>query len=138
MATRIRDLAVDLMGFGLLVGLVACGSTSDAGSEQNVTTTSASPTTDATEVQGPCSENVILNRVFDEEMVSGCIQVSGVTTITCDDGSVLALIDISGSPVVVTAGSRPQQVGDDVAAPLDPPQPQRFEIDRAKLLSLCP
>lgn len=131
----VRRLAVVAVGFGLAAAMGGCTSSSDAANAPGATSTS---TTSTTKVSGPCSENVILRRVFDEEMVSGCLQISGVTSETCDNGSIVGLIDISGTPLIVVAGSSPQRVDDDVAAPLDPPQPQRFEVDRRELLTFCP
>ena len=137
MRALVWRLAVVAVGFSLAAGMGGCTSTSDAPDGPGALTSSTS-TTSSTKVSRPCSENVILGRVFDEEMVSGCLRISGVTSETCDDGSIVGLIDISGTPIVVVAGSSPQRVDDDVASPLDPPRPQRFEVDRRELLTYCP
>lgn len=129
----------------LLLTLVGCGSSSEGASTTPPTTTAAvEPTattatvTETTEkVFSACSDAVILGNVFDEEMVAECVQISGVASTACPDGSMVGLIEVSGSLLVVHAGGSAQQVDDTVAEKLNDQRPFRYDVDEAKLLDRC-
>ncbi len=126
----------------LLLTVVGCGSSAGGAGDVSTTTTVAAapaPTAPGTaeKVFMPCSEAVILGEVFDEEMVTECMLISGIESATCDDGAVIGLIDISGTPLVVRAGVGAESVDDTVAKKLNDVPPVRYDIDQAKLRDRC-
>ena len=126
----------------LLSGFVGCSSSSDsAGSRPAATTAPATsvrtPSETTAKVRQPCSEAVISGEVFDEEMVAECLQISGVTSATCPDGSIVGLIDVSGTPLVVHAGTTAERVDGTVAKKLSETGPPRYDVDTATLSDRC-
>lgn len=127
----------------LLLTVAGCGSSSEGVSDVSTTSTvaaapaSTEPMATTEKKFMPCSEAVILGEVFDEDMVAECMQISGVASVTCDDGAVIGLIDVTGTPLIVQPGSSAEPVDDTVAAKLNDAPPFRYDVDQSKLLDRC-